>query len=88
MHALDTDKARRLRPWVALGLGALLTSGVAWASLPASRAPLGDSDRQWRALGVQPLAAGGQTGLRMAAGEAVIVAAAAVTSPLCGALAR
>ena len=58
------------RQWRVLGLAALLTSGVAWASLPGSRAPLRDSDRQWRALAVEPLAAGGRTGLRMAAGEA------------------
>lgn len=51
--------------WRLLGLAALLTSGVAWASLPA-RAPLTDDQRQWHALGVQPLAAGGRTGMRMA----------------------
>jgi murein DD-endopeptidase MepM/ murein hydrolase activator NlpD len=61
---------RAPRQWRVLGLAALLTSGVAWASLPAARAPLGDGDRQWRALGVQPLSAGGRTGQRMAAGEA------------------
>ncbi len=58
-----------------VGLAALLTSGVAWASLPGTRAPVGDGDRQWRALGVQPLAAGGRTGLRMAAAEAAEPAA-------------
>lgn len=67
MFGIVTGAARQ---WRVLGLAALLTSGVAWASLPGPSAPLGDSDRQWRALAVQPLAAGGRTGLRMAAAEA------------------
>ena len=54
------------RQWRLLGFAALLTSGVAWASLPGARASLGDDQRQWQALGVQPLAAGGRTGIRMA----------------------
>ena len=62
MFAIDLGAARQ---WRVLGLAALLTSGVAWASLPG-RAPLTDDQRQWQALGVQPLAAGGRTGLRMA----------------------
>jgi len=62
MFAIDLGAARQ---WRMLGLAALLTSGVAWASLPA-RAPLTDDERQWQALGVQPLAAGGRTGLKMA----------------------
>jgi murein DD-endopeptidase MepM/ murein hydrolase activator NlpD len=62
MFAIDLGAARQ---WRVLGLAALLTSGVAWASLPG-RAPLSDDERQWQALGVQPLAAGGRTGLRMA----------------------
>jgi murein DD-endopeptidase MepM/ murein hydrolase activator NlpD len=56
---------RVARQWRALGLAALLCSGVAWASLPA-RAPAGDDQRQWQALGLQPLAEGGRTGIRMA----------------------
>ena len=67
MNALDL---RRPRQWRALGLAALLTSGVAWASLPGTRPLLSDGDRQWRALGVQPLAAGARTGLRMAPAQA------------------
>ena len=62
MFAIDLGAARQ---WRVLGLAALLTSGVAWASLPG-RAALSDDQRQWQALGVQPLAAGGRTGLRMA----------------------
>ena len=62
MFAIDLGAARQRR---VLGLAALLTSGVAWGSLPA-RTPLTDDERQWQALGVQPLAAGGRTGLRMA----------------------
>ena len=62
MFAIDLGAARQ---WRMLGFAALLTSGVAWASLPG-RAPLTDDQRQWQALGVQPLAAGGQTGLKMA----------------------
>jgi murein DD-endopeptidase MepM/ murein hydrolase activator NlpD len=57
---------RAPRQWRVLGLAALLTSGVAWASLPGPRATLVDDQRQWQALGVQPLAAGGRTGIRMA----------------------
>ena len=67
MVALDL---RGLRQWRALGLAALLTSGVAWASLPGRQPSPRDSDRQWRALGVQPLAAGARTGLRMAPAQA------------------
>ena len=67
MNALDPRGARQ---WRALGLAALLTSGVAWASLPGTRPALSDGDRQWRALGVQPLAAGARTGLRMAPAQA------------------
>ena len=52
--------------WRLLGLAAVLCSGVAWASLPGTRGALFDDQRQWQALGVQPLAAGGRTGIRMA----------------------
>lgn len=59
---------RVARQWRALGLAALLCSGVAWASLPGQSSP-GDDQRQWQALGVQPLAAGGRTGIRMMPAE-------------------
>ncbi|MEO7602711.1 MAG: M23 family metallopeptidase [Sphingomicrobium sp.] len=67
MFALDLLGSRQ---WRALGLAALLCSGVAWASLPGPRSSFSDGERQWRALGVQPLAAGGRTGLRMAPAQA------------------
>ncbi len=67
MVRIDPGAARR---WRLLGLAAVLCSGVAWASLPGSRAAPTDDLRQWQALGVQPLAAGGRTGLRMAPAQA------------------
>lgn len=66
MVAIDLGAARKRR---VLGLAALLTSGVAWASLPGGRVSLTDDQRQWHALGVQSLAAGGRTGIRMAPAE-------------------
>ncbi len=57
--------------WKSAGLLALLCSTVAWASLPKSaHIPTGEQ-RQWQALAIAPLASGGQTGMRMAATEAV-----------------
>jgi murein DD-endopeptidase MepM/ murein hydrolase activator NlpD len=45
---------------------ALLCSTVAWSSLPQPLAAGGDELREWRALGVAPLASGGATGIAMA----------------------
>lgn len=61
----------RLLNWQALGLAAILTSGAALAALPKSPAEARDSTRQWQALAIKPLSAGGDTGLRMAAGARV-----------------
>jgi len=61
--------ATRARWPMALGAAvAVLTSGVAWASLASATSSVRDGDRQWRALALQPLADGGRTGLRMAPG--------------------
>ena len=59
-------RSRAPGPWAALGIAALLGSTVAWASLPRSDAGLRDGERQWQALGIEPLSSGGGTGLRMA----------------------
>ena len=57
--------------WKGAGLFALLCSTVAWASLPRpGHIPTGEQ-RQWQALGIAPLSNGGETGMRMAATEAV-----------------
>ncbi|MEO5774548.1 MAG: M23 family metallopeptidase [Sphingomicrobium sp.] len=53
-----------------LGLGALLCSGVAVAAMPRTQ-PMPEAEQvQWQALGIAPLARGGDTGLRMNASEA------------------
>ncbi len=57
--------------WKSLGFAALLCSGVAWASLPRPAEISSDEQRQWQALGIAPLSSGGDTGLRMAATDAV-----------------
>ena len=49
----------------------MLCSTVAWASLPRPAALPLDEQRQWQALGVSPLSAGGATGMPMAPTEAV-----------------
>ena len=54
------------RPLAALGVAALLCSTVAWANLPGAPGALRDGERQWLALGLEPLSDGGGTGLRMA----------------------
>jgi murein DD-endopeptidase MepM/ murein hydrolase activator NlpD len=48
------------------GAIAILSSGVAWAGLAGASSAVRDGDHQWRALSLQPLSAGGRTGLRMA----------------------
>jgi murein DD-endopeptidase MepM/ murein hydrolase activator NlpD len=54
-----------------VGAAILLCSGVAVAALPRS-ADRPDAEKvQWRALGIAPLARGGDTGLTMSASEAV-----------------
>jgi murein DD-endopeptidase MepM/ murein hydrolase activator NlpD len=50
---------------------ALLTSGVAWASLPRVTTMPIDEQRQWQALGVAPLSSGGVSGMPMAPTAAV-----------------
>jgi murein DD-endopeptidase MepM/ murein hydrolase activator NlpD len=50
---------------------AVLSSGVAWASLPKPADIRADEQVQWQALAVAPLADGGRTGMRMDATAAV-----------------
>jgi murein DD-endopeptidase MepM/ murein hydrolase activator NlpD len=49
----------------------MLCSGVAMASLPVRAEIPGGEQRQWQALGISPLASGGDTGMRMDATESV-----------------
>jgi murein DD-endopeptidase MepM/ murein hydrolase activator NlpD len=49
----------------------LLCGGVAMAALPRNAAHGAAEDTQWHAMHIAPLSAGGRTGLRMAATEAV-----------------
>ena len=58
-------------PWRRVGVLALLCSGVAVAALPRAGAAASPEVVQWQALGIAPLSAGGRTGIRMAATEAV-----------------
>jgi hypothetical protein len=57
--------------WKSAGALALLCSGVAWASLPRPVAMPLDQQRQWQALGLAPLSAGGVSGMPMAPTDAV-----------------
>src|SRR4051812_11348632 len=57
--------------WVGAGVLALLCSTVGWASLPRVADTSTDEQRQWQALGIAPLSSGGETGMRMAATDAV-----------------
>ena len=58
--------------WKSAGLGALLCSGVAWASLPRPAVAVAtDEQRQWHALGLAPMSGGGETGMAMAPTAAV-----------------
>ena len=69
--------ARPRRNLALLGLGALLMSGAALATLPRAEARPRDSGHQWQALAIAPLAEGGGSGLRMTARDSAqpIVAA-------------
>ena len=58
------------RGWQA-GLLALLCSGVAVAALPRAPATGMPQQHQWAALAIAPISAGGETGLRLNATEAV-----------------
>src|SRR5687768_14414838 len=68
--AAELRPGRPLTRWRQAGLLGLLCSGVAMAALPRAAAA-SPEELQWRALGVAPLSAGGRTGLRMAATQAV-----------------
>ncbi|MGH6729271.1 MAG: M23 family metallopeptidase, partial [Sphingomicrobium sp.] len=57
--------------WRGIGLAAVLTSGAALAALPTAPTHASDDQRQWQALAITPLSAGGTTGLRMAPTGAV-----------------
>ncbi|HUP67590.1 MAG TPA: hypothetical protein VM145_05200, partial [Sphingomicrobium sp.] len=57
--------------WKGVGVLALLCSGVAWASLPRAAEIPADDQVQWRALSLQPLGNGGESGMRMMATDAV-----------------
>src|SRR6187401_985179 len=59
-------------PWRLIGLAAVVTSGAALAGLPRPPSFTTDEQRQWHALAIAPLSAGGATGLRMEASEAVL----------------
>ena len=50
---------------------ALLCGGVAMAALPRATAAASPQELQWQALSIAPLSAGGRTGMRMTATEAV-----------------
>src|SRR3569833_3372761 len=52
--------------WNSLGVGALLCSSVAWASLPRVEAQSTSEQLQWQARAVSPLASRGTTGMAMA----------------------
>jgi murein DD-endopeptidase MepM/ murein hydrolase activator NlpD len=56
--------------WQTAGLLTLLCSGVAWASLPHAPQISAREQVQWQALGVEPLSAGGTSGMRMVATDA------------------
>ena len=55
-------------PLALVAAGAIVSSGVAWASLAGATSSVRDADRQWRALSLHSQADGGRTGLRMAPG--------------------
>jgi len=57
--------------WKSAGVLALLCSTVAWASFPRSDDLAPDEQGQWQALGLAPLASGGETGMPMAPTAAV-----------------
>ena len=69
--------AHEARPALALARGwrggvlALLCGGVAVAALPRAPALASPQEHQWQALGIAPLSAGSETGLRLNATEAV-----------------
>ena len=79
------SRASGLPGWKSAGVLALLCSGVAWASLPRPVEISTDEQRQWQALGVQPLSSGGTSGMQMVATDAVepvdFVPARAVAPP-------
>jgi len=56
--------------WKSAGIGALLCSTVAWASLPHGEPPSSSEQLQWQALGVSPLDSHGTTGMAMAPTDA------------------
>ena len=58
-------------PWRQIGALAVLCSGVAMAALPRTGVAATSEEHQWQALGIAPLSAGGRTGLRLVATEAV-----------------
>ena len=70
-HAASLPRTLPRLGWKSAGAIALLFSGVAWASLPRPAEISNDRALQWRALGLRPLSAGGATGMRMVATEAV-----------------
>jgi murein DD-endopeptidase MepM/ murein hydrolase activator NlpD len=72
----STGGAQALSPalpragWITAGGLAVLCSTVAWASLPGTAELRSQEQREWRVLGIAPLASGGATGSRMAPSEA------------------
>ncbi len=69
--AVEARPRRALIPWRQAGLLALLCSGVAVAAMPRATELLSDEELQWKALAIAPLSAGGRTGMRMIATQAV-----------------
>ena len=57
--------------WRQAGVLALLCGGAAMAALPRAGAAAGREQHQWHALSIAPLSAGGRTGMRLVATEAV-----------------
>ncbi len=57
--------------WHQAGALALLLSGVALAAIPRATAAASTPELQWQALAIAPLSAGGRTGMRLVATQAV-----------------
>jgi murein DD-endopeptidase MepM/ murein hydrolase activator NlpD len=65
------DRGWAMPGWKSAGVLALLCSTVAWASFPRAIELAPDEQGQWQALGLAPLASGGETGMPMAPTAAV-----------------
>src|SRR5688572_15703599 len=71
-HPFRAARARvRAKPSRLAGALALLCGGAALAALAPASAASAPEEHQWTALAIAPLSAGGRTGLRMIATDAV-----------------